>query len=134
MAIKLSDVIDGLEQVGDETMVFYRVASGTIEAYNPEWQIDDDQSFDPDAEAVIALPSQYDLNDYQIMVDFTERRSDSKQIYLLAQRLHGHKPFRRFKDGVLELGIQTEWYAFQADAYRRIAIEWCQDNGLAYEE
>ena len=27
-----------------------------------------------------------------------------------------------------------KWYDFQAEYYRKLAIDWCQEHGLEYEE
>ena len=48
--------------------------------------------------------------------------------------MQGHGTYRRFKDAVIKMGIDQEWYDFQADAYKRKAIRWCEDNGIEYEE
>ena len=31
------------------------------------------------------------------------------------------------------MGIEQKWYDFQADAYRRKAIEWCEEHGVEYD-
>jgi len=30
------------------------------------------------------------------------------------------------------LGIEKTWYAYEAQAYKKIAIEWCKDNDIEY--
>ena len=42
--------------------------------------------------------------------------------------IKGHGAFRRFKDTVYDFGLDKEWYEFQAEAYKRIAIKWCEEN------
>ena len=48
--------------------------------------------------------------------------------------MQGRGTFRRFKDAVIKMGIDQEWYDFQAGVYKRKAIKWCDDNGIEYEE
>ncbi|MCD8021312.1 MAG: UPF0158 family protein [Clostridiales bacterium] len=48
--------------------------------------------------------------------------------------IRGRGAFRRFKDGIYYHGIEQQWYDYQADAYKQIAVRWCRDEGLEYEE
>ena len=130
MQVKLSDILDGMDFIGDDRGYFYRVKTGTVEMDDEDFFEDMEPAFDPETEDVIALPSQWDINDRQIMFDFVDQLQDDKQIDLLLARLHGRKSYRWFKDGVIELGIQDAWYAFQAAAYRQIALNWARENDL----
>ena len=67
------------------------------------------------------------------MVAFTDIRS-GEEFDKLARALKGRGEFRRFKDTVNWLGIDQEWYDFQDNEYKRIAIEWCENNNIEYEE
>ncbi len=51
----------------------------------------------------------------------------------LAGAIRGRGAFRRFKDGIRQMGIEEQWYDYQGDAYKRMAIEWCEENGIEYE-
>ena len=50
----------------------------------------------------------------------------------LSNALYYHGAFRRFKDTVNQMGIAEKWYAFQDEAYKRKAIEWCEENDIQY--
>ncbi|MCD8346695.1 MAG: hypothetical protein LUD16_01850 [Lachnospiraceae bacterium] len=30
--------------------------------------------------------------------------------------------------------MEQQWYDYQKEAYKQIAIQWCQEEGLEYEE
>lgn len=45
----------------------------------------------------------------------------------------GRGAFRRFKDTVHRVGMAEKWYSFQYEAYKRMAIEWCEENRIEYE-
>jgi hypothetical protein len=47
--------------------------------------------------------------------------------------IHGRGAFRRFKEIVRQHGIESEWFAFRADALARIARDWCDEHGIVYE-
>ena len=75
------------------------------------------------------LPTQEDLRDYDIMEAFVDTLSGAAQ-ERLAIAISGRGAFRRFKDEVRRLGLEAQWYAWHDDAYRRKAIEWCEENGI----
>lgn len=82
----------------------------------------------------IEFPSQWDRNDYQTMVDFIESLPQRKEQNLLAISINGSGAFRRFKYTASELGLLDDWYRFLNNAHRELAIEWCEDNEIEYEE
>lgn len=52
----------------------------------------------------------------------------------LAHAIRGKGAFRRFKNGVYYHRIEQQWFDYQAEAYREIAIRWCRDEGIDYVE
>ncbi|MEO1769711.1 hypothetical protein [Candidatus Enterococcus ferrettii] len=52
----------------------------------------------------------------------------------LEQAIHGKGAFRYFKDTIEELGISQGGYDFKAQAMLEIAKEWCEDQGIAYQQ
>lgn len=86
-----------------------------------------------DEHGFIRLPRSFDIRNYDIMEDFVNTQSGP--VYdRLAKAIQGKGAFRRFKDTVYDLGIDQEWYDFEAEAYKRIAVRWCEENELEYEE
>ena len=79
------------------------------------------------------LPTSFDIRDYDIMEDFVDMLSGAAHDRL-SSAIQGRGAFRRFKDAVIKMGIDQEWYDFQADAYKRKAIRWCEDNEIEYEK
>lgn len=68
------------------------------------------------------------------MVDFIESLPQRKEQNLLAISRNGSGAFRRFKYTASELGLLDDWYRFLNNAHRELAIEWCEDNEIEYEE
>lgn len=64
------------------------------------------------------------------MDDFAYRYPDAAISNTLREALCGKSAFRRFKDTVYRLGIRDEWFSYRAKRYRKIAEEWCINNGL----
>jgi hypothetical protein len=60
--------------------------------------------------AWVAAPSQYDIDEYHMMVSFVETVSDSHKNELLCVALEGTGAFRRFKDTLYRIDLTDEWY------------------------
>ncbi len=41
--------------------------------------------------------------------------------------------YRKFKDKLIEIGLENDYYKFYDEKLKEIAIEWCKDNNLEYE-
>jgi hypothetical protein len=82
----------------------------------------------------IKLPSQYEIHEYEIMERFCWSIANEKERNILSIAIKGSGAFRRFKDMIRELGVEEDWYTFKDEEYKEIAIEWCNDNGIKYEE
>ncbi|KAA3640756.1 MAG: hypothetical protein DWP95_08145 [Proteobacteria bacterium] len=78
----------------------------------------------------IELPSQFEINEYQIMRTFADNRKDTNENQKLHAALTGSKAFRRFKDTAFDIGVIDEWYKFKTKALTDIARTWCEDNGF----
>ncbi len=85
-------------------------------------------------EKSIILPTQYEINEYQIMADFIEIIENEKIKEKLQNIIQGKGAFRRFKDYCFQVNIIQDWYRFKEKKYKEIAIEWCKQNGLKYKE
>jgi hypothetical protein len=71
---------------------------------------------------------------YQIMEDFVATVSDAKAAERLTRALEGHKPFRRFKDELLDFpALREAWFEYEQAAQARLAEAWCEENGIEVE-
>lgn len=84
-------------------------------------------------EKSIILPTQYEINEYQIMVDFIDTIDNIEIKDNLHRLIQGKGAFRRFKDYCAEMDIIQEWYNFKDKRYKEIAIDWCKQNELEYK-
>ena len=46
--------------------------------------------------------------------------------------IKGSGAFRRFKNAIRELGVENAWFEFRGAALEMMAIEWLEENGIAY--
>ena len=149
--VRLSDIVDALEMASDEYSSFLDLDTGQVETASRDLlrsaeEFNDDEEPDlPDwqmAEWEIAkrivltdrfqkLPTKFDIHEWAIMRDFSSslERGEVREDLLYA--LHGAGAFRSFKGALRRHRIESAWFAFRAEALRQIAIEWCQEHGVA---
>jgi hypothetical protein len=68
---------------------------------------------------------------FQLMERFTDSVEDEQNRNNLFYALKGHKPFRRFKDTLDEIGLRDEWFAFEYQYGKEQIEEWLE--GLSNE-
>ena len=132
--VTLSKIIEGLEMVDDITDCYYNPETDEIFLSNiGEVENLSEDELDELFEKSIILPTQYEINEYQIMVDFIEKIDNLEVKNNLQRLIQGKGAFRRFKDYCLEMNIIQDWYDFKEQKYREIAINWCEQNELKYK-
>lgn len=139
MRIKLDQVIDAIETADDAYTYFYDTQTKeTVHLADPMYTGETDGEL---AELIensfgrfLRFPTKYDIHEYSIMQSFIEGMPDGVARRELASAIRGKGAFRRFKNGIRYHGIEEAWYSYQASAYREIAVRWCRDNELEYEE
>lgn len=133
--VTLSKIIEGLEMVNDITDCYYNPNKDEIFLSDiGEYENLTEDEIDELFEKSIILPTQYEINEYQIMADFIEIIENEKIKEKLQNIIQGKGAFRRFKDYCFQVNIIQDWYRFKEKKYKEIAIEWCKQNGLKYKE
>lgn len=133
--VTLSKIIEGLEMVNDITDCYYNPNKDEIFLSDiGEYENLTEDEIDELFEKSIILPTQYEIDEYQIMTDFIEIIENEKIKEKLKNIIQGKGAFRRFKDYCFQLNIIQDWYRFKEKKYKEIAIEWCKQNGLKYKE
>lgn len=132
--VTLSKIIDGLEMVDDMVDCYYNPEKDEIFLSNigEDGDLTEDE-IDELFEESIILPTQYEINEYQMMEDFIETIDNTEIKNNLQRLIHGKGAFRRFKDYCVEMGIIQDWYDFRDKKYKEIAIDWCKQNELEYK-
>ena len=134
MRVKLSEVIDALEFTNDEIEYYYNPDNGEIFMSNiGEFENLNEDELDELFEKSIMLPTRYDINEYEMMEDFTETIEDTRLQNQLYISLNGSGAFRRFKDTCINYDIIDDWYKFRDERYKEVAINWCKDNNIEFE-
>lgn len=138
-AVKLQDLIEEMDMQSEESKAYLDTETMNIVSvlYGDIYGADDIN--DPDefdelcGERFIPLPNRYNINEYQIMEDFIETLPENVQGVFYAA-INGRGAFRRFKDVIINKDVEDQWYKFKEQAFKQIAVEWCRDNDIEYEE
>ena len=150
---KLIDIIEGLESQSDESSSFLDKRNGEVvlmtdyamraaeenEPFEdvPDWEkelVSIAKEILADTGDYIQLPTKYDIDEYSIMENFCmslERKEIGDILYDL---ISGSGAFRRFKDAAYKYGVEDEWYKYRDNAMKELAIEWCRQNDIEFEE
>lgn len=132
--VTLSKIIEGLEMVDDIFDCYYNPKKDEIFLSNiGEYEELTEDEIDELFEKSIILTTQYEINEYQIMVDFIEKIDNLEVKNNLQRLIQGKGAFRRFKDYCIETNIIQDWYDYKEQKYKKIAIEWCKQNKLEYK-
>jgi hypothetical protein len=150
--VKLSDIIDGLESQSDRLTSYLNKKTGEIitvtedefmlaESDEPtddlsEWEQESREKVREiqDSDDYIALPSQFDIHEHSIMERFCRTIEDDKIRNEMYRAIQGRGAFRYFKDNIHRFNIVEDWYEYRAEAFKQIAIDWCQAYRIEYDE
>jgi hypothetical protein len=153
ICVILDKIIEGLEFQSDESHSYLNKKTGEVVLIDyeemraaeddepienfPEWQQDlvrIAKEIEAETGDYIRLPSKFDINEYRIMEDFYWSIDDAEMRETLCNLIKGSGAFRRFKDAIQDLGIENDWYKYRNEALKQIAIEWCQENGIEFDD
>ncbi len=151
--VKLDDIIEGLESQSDESFSFLNKKTGEIVLISdydmraaenndpiedfPEWERDQiiiAREIIAETGDYIHLPSKYDIDEYRIMEDFCWSLDDTKKGEFLHGLIGGPGTSRRFKDALYKYGIEEDWYKYHSAAIKDIAVDWCKENKIEFDE
>ena len=150
--VKLSEIVEGMELQGDESPVYLDTRTGevvqvtdqSLEAAEREDDLDDYSDWEReeielarkilDAEETdfLRLPSRFDIHEYKIVRDFCSSVGDQEISDALLIMIKGSGAFRRFKEAIDRFGIVDQWYKYRDAANKVKAVEWCEENDIAY--
>ena len=134
MEVKLNEIIDALDFTNNEIEYYYNPDNGEIFMSNiGDYEDLNEDELDELFEKAIMLPTRYDINEYEMMEDFTVTIEDTRLRNQLYISLNGRGAFRRFKDTCINFDIIEDWYKFRDEKYKEIAINWCKENNIKFE-
>ncbi|WP_096435057.1 UPF0158 family protein [Alteribacter populi] len=153
-SIHLNEIIDELEMLMEEYKTYFNkktykitsistthlrkaedVEEGELDTF-PDWikhELVEAIAILEDEEdgQYVELPSKFQVNEYEIMKEFSFSQDAPIQSHLL-RTIDGRGAFRRFKDEIISLNIEQEWYSYRRQQLRKIAVNWCERNSIKY--
>ncbi|WP_018933257.1 UPF0158 family protein [Gracilibacillus lacisalsi] len=151
--VKLSAIIDGMEMQSEEFNSFLNKETSEVVFVSRSALItaEDGDDFDHLADweqqevntaidilqyedKYASLPSQYEIDEYDMMEQFCFSQEDESIQSALLNAIRGRGAFSRFKDQIITLGVSDEWFTFQEDCYKQIAIDFCEKEQIDYVE
>ena len=79
------------------------------------------------------LPTKFEVHEWEIMQDFSHSMESDTVREGLLYAIHGAGAFRHFKATLKRHHIESVWYRFRTEALRQIALDWCEENHIAWE-
>ena len=152
LPVKLRAVVDQVHMSGDEMTAYFNRRTGDLIILSDEdvscAQDDEDNRFIPDwqHEAVdrakqvladdeyIVLPDSFEIHEYEIMERFCHTIEDARVQNILLRAINGKGAFHHFKDKVYEEGIDKDWYWFQNNAFKQIAVGFLESQEIAFTD
>lgn len=139
MIIKLEKVLFAVESASEAYISYFDTQTGeTVFLADPDITGEQDEAL---AELIanspgrfLPFPTKYDIHEYRIMADFIDGLTPGAAREELIGAIRGKGAFRRFKNGIRYHRLEQRWYDYLAQAQREIAVRWCRDNHLEYEE
>ena len=153
VTVRLDDIVEALEMQLDEASSFLDLDTGQVETIThdllhmaeeygedeepslPEWQKRDWEV----ARRIIStdrfeeLPTKYEVHEWAIMQEFSNSVESDRIREDLLDAIHGAGAFRNFKATLRRHQVEAAWFEFHAQALRRIAVDWCEENHIAWE-
>lgn len=153
--IDLKEIVEGLECVSNDVTFYLDTLSGEVIPMTEEQRKEADMEGSEDdhahewqrelrAEAkliidnignrFLRLPDSFELHNWQIMDDFCRSIADPQVSIEFNQAIHGSGAFRNFRRCLERHELEKPWYSHRRRALREIAIEWCRENGVDYQD
>lgn len=140
MTVWFQDVVDSLQMIsqGDryyydsylDELVYLSVEETGLESCEGlEEEIEEDVTG-----RFVRLPTYYDFNPYTFMELYISDLTDGDLSGRLSRAIQGRGAFRRFKSELERFDRLEDWYVFEAQCYKEIVLDWCQENEIAIVE
>lgn len=93
------------------------------------------QQLEDDPERFLLVEANPSQDAFKLMEEFVESITNESIQKVLFRALSERKPFRRFKDELLNFPeVRQPWFAYKKDHEEKIAREWLEANDIQFEE
>lgn len=132
--LKLSEIILALETTNMELSTYYNKKTNEV-LYQSDYDLQlstytEDDEFNDD---IILMFNFFDKNDYKIMKAFVYSLDNINIKNELINKIQGKGSFERFNQTINYHNMDKDWYEYRDKEYKNIAVDWCNENKIKYE-
>ncbi|HEL1992085.1 TPA: hypothetical protein TY276_001275 [Streptococcus suis] len=137
MAVWFQDVVDSLQMISQGDRYYYDSHIDELVYLSVgEFRLESREGLEEEIEEdvtgrFVGLPTYYDFNPYTFMELYISDLTDGDLSDRLSRAIRGRGAFRRFKNELERCDRLEEWYAFEAQCYKELVLDWCQENEIA---
>ena len=149
--VKLSDVVDTMDLTNDLNYAYLHRQTGELVMLSDDtlstaeskddfsdyadWEKEELQIAKQvlETDDYLKLPDQFEIDEYSIMESFCLGLDKVSLSADLLNLIKGSGAFRRFKNAINRHDIADDWYRYKQSALEKIAADWLEENGIAYE-
>lgn len=156
MSIKLDDIIDQIDYFDPEEdlITCYDRKKDEIVSVNsddfdliedgdetidslPDWEKEDYhlyQEIQNDySDRFVSLPTEWDLDESRVIYHYCFQLKDQNKADDLLNAFNGNHRYRKFRHALAINNLRESYYAYKYQAMKKLAIEWCKENHIAYQ-
>ena len=138
-SVNLAELVGCLEIQTDVCSYYVNRNTGEIIHLMEEDIVDTEESeqgvagqIDVSSDEYVRIPSKWDIHEYEIMQDFIFSLQPGIAQDDLRYATRGAGAFRMFKRTLARYDLEELWYEFLHDQLRKKAIQWCEENKVAF--
>lgn len=120
MQVRLRDIISCIEDDRPRQQYWLSPIDGTI-------TLEQQNGYLP-------LPDHEEINEYGNMQNFIDTLDEGTAREWLTNSIRGAGAFRRFRSTLQRFHLEDEWYDYDEACHKYLAIDWCERNGILYDE
>ena len=136
LRVKLQEIVEAIDLPNRDWQSYVNRETGAIVTVTDDMVIGPDEELNrediEDSDEYLPLPTSFEIDEWSIMKKFAGGCPDPLGSDLL-DALSGRGAFRMFRTVLTRARTQDEWYRFRERAFARIAREWLDEHGIAYE-
>ncbi|MDQ0897759.1 MULTISPECIES: UPF0158 family protein [unclassified Paenibacillus] len=152
--VKLDDLINEIDIQMDETFTYINTHTGEVITLTreeiraaedeeplekfPDWQRENIETaikiIEDENDVYLDFTLRNEYHEYEIIEEFIGTLSEDEVREELFGAIQGRGAFRRFKDGIIEHGVEKQWYEFKEKKLKELVIDWCEAKDLVIEE
>jgi hypothetical protein len=131
LTIRADELIMAFEGFGTEMQHFFDRQTGEVVTVFEDMDEEDTELLDADPERYLLIEPVPSSVGYNIMSDFAATLPEGKVLRELERALQQRRPFRRFKEVLLDYpAVREDWFRFHEQAFMKIIQEWLDDYGV----